>query len=71
MLRMNGDRFTKITPEMGSWGKLKVKLNLSLCLTKHHVMKMYFLLNKASRHEDVLGSGGIAVLILILGTRWR
>jgi len=27
--------------------------------------------NEAQRHEDVLGSGGIAPLILDLGTRWR
>jgi hypothetical protein len=32
---------------------------LSLCLTKHHAMKMYW------------GSGGIALCILDLGTRWR
>jgi hypothetical protein len=28
-------------------------------------------LNEAPRHEDVLGSGGIAPRILNLGTRWR
>jgi hypothetical protein len=38
-------------------GKKKVKL--SLCLTKHYAMKTYW------------GSGGIAPLILDLGTRWR
>jgi hypothetical protein len=38
-------------------GKIKVKL--SLCLTKHHAMKTY------------LGSGGIPPRILDLGTRWR
>jgi hypothetical protein len=39
--------------------KLKVKVKLSLCLTKHHAMKTYW------------GSGGIAPRILGLGTRWR
>jgi hypothetical protein len=38
------------------WGK---KVNLSLCLTKHHAMKMY------------RGNGGIASRILDLGTWWR
>jgi hypothetical protein len=38
---------------------VKVKVNLSLCLTKHHAMKTYW------------GSGGIAPRILDLGTRWR
>jgi len=32
---------------------------LSLCLTNHHAMKMYW------------GSGGVAPRILNLGTRWR
>jgi hypothetical protein len=36
----------------------KVKVKLSLCLTKHHAMKTYW------------GSGDIALLILDLGTRW-
>jgi hypothetical protein len=35
------------------------EVKLSLCLTKHHTMKMYW------------GSGGIAPRILDLGTRWR
>jgi hypothetical protein len=39
--------------------KVKVKVKLSLCLTKHHSMKAYW------------GSGGIAPRILDLGTRWR
>jgi hypothetical protein len=39
------------------WPKVKVKL--SLCLTKHQAMKTYW------------GSGGIAPRILDLGTRWR
>jgi hypothetical protein len=38
---------------------IKVKVKFSLCLTKHHAMKTYW------------GSGGIAPLILDLGTRWR
>jgi hypothetical protein len=37
----------------------KVKLKLSLYLTKHHAMKTYW------------RSGGIAPRILDLGTRWR
>jgi hypothetical protein len=39
--------------------EVKVKIKLSLCLTKNHVMKTYW------------GSGGIASRILDLGTRWR
>jgi hypothetical protein len=38
--------------------KPKVKVKLSLCLTKHHAMKKYW------------GSGGIAPRILDLDTRW-
>jgi hypothetical protein len=38
----------------------KGKSNLSLCLIKYHNMKTYLLLSYAPRHEDVLGSGGIA-----------
>jgi hypothetical protein len=37
----------------------KVKVKLSLCLTKHYVMKTYW------------RSGGIALHVLDLGTRWR
>jgi hypothetical protein len=37
----------------------KVKLKVSLCLTKHQAMKTYW------------GSGGIAACIHDLGTRWR
>jgi hypothetical protein len=40
-------------------GKVKVKVKLSLCLTKHHAMKTYW------------RSGGIAPRIRDLGTRWR
>jgi hypothetical protein len=39
--------------------KGKVKVKLSLCLTKQHTMKTYW------------GSGGIAPRILDLGTKWR
>jgi hypothetical protein len=38
---------------------IKVKVKLSLCLTKHHTMKAYW------------GNGGIAPRILDLGTRLR
>jgi hypothetical protein len=38
---------------------VKVKVQLSLYLTKHHAMKTYW------------RSGGIAPRILDLGTRWR
>jgi hypothetical protein len=37
----------------------KVKVKLSLCLTKHHTMKTYW------------GNGGIAPHILDLGPAWR
>jgi hypothetical protein len=40
-------------------GKVKEKLKLSLCFTKHHAMKTYW------------GSGGIAPGILWPGTSWR
>jgi len=48
-----------------------VKVKLSLCLTKSHVVKTCPLLNSAPRHEDLWVSGGIAPRILNLGTRWR
>jgi hypothetical protein len=38
---------------------IKIKVKLSLCLTKHHAMKAYW------------GSEDIAARILDLGTRWR
>jgi len=31
----------------------KVKVKLSLCLTKHHIMKVYLLLNYSPCHEDM------------------
>jgi hypothetical protein len=40
-------------------GKVKVKINSSLCLNKHHEMKAYW------------GRGGIAPNIIDLCTRWR
>jgi hypothetical protein len=43
--------------KIDSKGKVKVKVK-SLCLTKHHAMKVYW------------GSGGIAPFF-DLGTRWR
>jgi hypothetical protein len=48
-----------------------VKAKLSLCLTKYHTIKTYPLLNYASHHKDVLGSGGMAPRILNLSTKWR
>jgi len=45
----------------------KVKVQLPLCLTKHLAFKT----SLAPHHEDVVGSGGIAPHILILGTKWR
>jgi hypothetical protein len=54
------------------WQRLiqcKVKVKLSLFLTKYYAMKTYSLLNLAPRHEDVWGSGGIAPRILNLATR--
>jgi hypothetical protein len=48
------------TPTTGSASDvIKVKVKLSLCLTKHHSMKTYW------------GSGSIAPRILDLGTRWK
>jgi hypothetical protein len=49
----------KGTDQWEDLGIGKVKVKLSLCLTKHHVMKTYW------------GSGGIAPRILDLCTRWR
>jgi len=49
-------------------GKLKIKL--SLCLT-NHIMKKYPLLNEASQHGDIWGSGSVALHIFNLGTRQR
>jgi hypothetical protein len=41
------------------FNEVKAKVKLSLCLTKHHAMKIYW------------WSGGVAPRILDLGTRWR
>jgi hypothetical protein len=48
-----------------------VKVNLSLCLTKHHAIKTYSFLNDAPCHEGILGSGGIVPRLLNFGMRWR
>jgi hypothetical protein len=44
----------------------KVKVKLSLCFTKHHVMKTYPLPT-----VTYWGNGGIAPYILNFGTRWK
>jgi hypothetical protein len=49
--------------------KDRVKVKLSLCLTKYHNMKTYPALNRAPCHEDVWWNGGTAPCILNLGTR--
>jgi hypothetical protein len=51
------------------WVEVKVKVNLSLCLTKYHAMRMYLMLNEAPHCEDILGIGSIASQILNRGTR--
>jgi hypothetical protein len=55
--------FTKRSQIVINWSYprlyTKVKVKLSLCLTKHHAMKAYW------------GSAGIAPRILDLGSRWR
>jgi hypothetical protein len=53
--------------QLSSYGKV----NISLCLDKYDTMKTYPVLNKAPRHEDVWGNGGIAPLLLDLRSRWR
>jgi hypothetical protein len=50
---------------------VKVKVKLSLCLTKNHPLNAYPSLSQWSHHEDILGEWGIAPRILNLGTRWR
>jgi len=49
----------------------KVKVNLPLCLTKHHAMKAHRVLKKVPLHKDIWGSRGITQRILDLDTRWR
>jgi hypothetical protein len=49
----------------------KVKANLSLCLTKLHIMKTYPQLNEAPHREDIWMSGGITPHVLNPDTRWR
>jgi hypothetical protein len=48
--------------------EVKVKVKLSLCVTKHLAMKAYLLLNQ-EQYKDALGSGGIAPRFLDFGTR--
>jgi uncharacterized protein YceK len=55
--QMTGTCATVISLTRGVEG-VKVKVKLSLCLTKHHAMKTYW------------GSVGIAPCILDLGTGW-
>jgi hypothetical protein len=49
----------------------KVKVKLSLGLTKYHSKKSYPVLNYAPSHEDVREGGGIAPRIFNLGNRWE
>jgi hypothetical protein len=51
--------------------KSKVKVKLSVGLTKYHAMKMCPVLNQAPNHEDVWGNRGIAALILNLSVIWK
>jgi hypothetical protein len=51
------DKYSNIPNKLHELSK-KVKVKLSLCLTKEHAMKMYW------------RDGGIAPRILDLGTRW-
>jgi hypothetical protein len=44
-------------------------VKLFLCLTKHHSVKTYPVLNWAPHHEDVWGSGDIAPCVPNVGTR--
>jgi len=40
---------------MGGRGKkVKLKVKISLCLTKHHIMRTYLLLNYTPRRANVL-----------------
>jgi hypothetical protein len=62
-MEMNGQDHALIAfpEERGSGEQVQVKVEVqsSLCLTKHHATKAYW------------GSGGIAPRILDLGNRWR
>jgi hypothetical protein len=45
-----------VTGQIDRHGKIKIgkgKVNLSLCLTMYHAMKMYSVLNQTLCHEDV------------------
>jgi hypothetical protein len=48
----------------------KVKVKLSLSSIKYHATKMN-LFNKTPHHKEILGSGGTALHIHNLSTRWR
>jgi len=50
---------------------MEVKAVLFPSLNKYHAMTIYPLLNLARRHEDVLGSSGIAPRILNFDARQR
>jgi len=50
---------------------LRSKINLSLCLTKYHIIKLYSLLNQSPHHNMYGRSGGIAPWIPNLSTRRR
>jgi len=51
--------------------RVKLKVKLSLCLTKHHATKRYYLLKQGPRYEDVWRSEDITTCIINLSTRWR
>jgi hypothetical protein len=46
------------------------KSTFALCLSAYHSMNTYPALNWTLRREDAWGSGGIALRILNVGTRW-
>jgi hypothetical protein len=50
---------------------IKVKVKLFLCLTKHHAMNIYLLLDEAPDYEDVMGEWRYSSRILNLGSTWR
>jgi len=49
---------------------LSYEVKVSLCLTKHHAMKLYLLI-KHHTMKIYCGIEGIAPCILNLSTRWR
>jgi hypothetical protein len=58
MMHLSRNGHNSLTKHLTPTHKVKVKVKLSLCLTKHHAMKAYW------------GSGGIVPRILDLGTTW-